>query len=452
MSTQEFNPTPFLRASDQIRLRTLVTVRWFAIFGQLLAVNVAQIGLHLLLPLGLCYVAIGLSAIINFYAVLVFPKSKRLFEKEATVALFFDLSQLSFLLYLTGGVTNPFALLIVAPVTISALALDWRPTFFLATIAILYITIINFFGLPLQFSDGSYLVLPNLISFGFWAAIVVGILFLALYSRRVSVEMRALSDALFATQMALVSEQKLAAIGGIVAATAHELGTPLATIKLASSEMIGELSDRPFLAEDARLIKDQADRCKDILRSMGQVGVKKFNVEGSPLIAVLKEAAEPHENRGKKIKFTVLGHENTFVEQPVILGRLEIIHGLRNLIQNAVDFCKETVWVDVRWTDQTITIRITDDGGGYPPHILARIGDPFVQGSQRFANNQQRPEYEGMGLGLFIAKTLLERTGAELTFANYADMNPEKSNTFVQSGATIEISWLRNLPGLEEAL
>lgn len=428
------------RGQNALRLRTLIVLRWMAIVGQLAAISVAYFYFDLRLPLGLCCLVVGASVIANLVSSFVFPENRRLSDMEAMLVLLFDLAQLSFLLYLTGGLTNPFALLIIAPVTISASALQSRTTVLLGIMAIWLISLAALFNIPLHFADGTVLSIPPLLEFGFWLSIVIGILFLGLYAHRVAAEIKSMSDALLATQMALAREQKLTALGGVVAAAAHELGTPLATIKLVSAELIEELANYPELRDDAQLIRDQADRCRDILRSMGRAGKTDLHLMRAPLGEVLREAAEPHMARGKAVVFT-LSPPSESDPQPNVLRKPEVIHGLRNLIQNAVDFCKTTVWVDAEWGPKTLTIRVVDDGGGYPPHILGRIGDPFV--TRRLTGRQadHRPEYEGMGLGLFIAKTLLERSGAELSFANGTAPFPGANARPARCGAIVEVIW-----------
>lgn len=436
---------PLLREtrSDWVRLRTLIYLRWMAIGGQLAAITVASEVYGFDLPLGLCYLAVGASVIANLVAIFLFPRNKRMTEAEALLALLFDLSQLSFLLFLTGGLTNPFAILILAPVVISASALELRTTLVLGAMAVLYVSLLAVIKVPLR-AGGTVLSVPPVFEFGFWLAIVIGIVFLSLYTRRVALEIRSMSDALLATQMALAREQKLTDLGGVVAAAAHELGTPLATIKLVSAEMMEDLEDRPELAEDAKLIRDQADRCRDILRGMGRAGKDDTHLRQAPLAAVLKEAAEPHVARGKTVHFALAPGPEGDDRQPTVLRRPEVIHGLRNLVQNAVDFAAATVWVDASWTDRSLTVRIADDGAGYPAHIIGRIGDPFVR-SRRTAQEvlAKRPEYEGMGLGLFIAKTLLERTGAELSFANGSDPFLAPDERPERCGAVVEVVWPR---------
>ena len=423
--------------ADWLRLRTLIFQRWMASFGQLAALLVATRYYEMQLPLGFCFLAVGLAVIANLTAVFVFPQNKRLSENEALLTLLFDLTQLCFLLFLTGGLTNPFALLVLAPVTVSASALELRSTLILGGLAAVFVSFIGLVNVPLRLADSTIFTAPGLFTFGFWLSLLIGIAFLGLYSRRVATEMRLMSDALLATQMALAREQKLTDLGGVVAAAAHELGTPLATIKLISSELMDELADQPDLAEDARLISEQANRCREILRSMGKAGKDDLLLRQAPLEAVLQEAAEPHMSRGIEVIFNTAGTGAS----PIVQRRPELIHGLRNLVQNAVDFARSKVWVDAQFTPDRILLRIIDDGDGFPPQVLGRIGDPFVRSRRDAQDLAQRPEYEGMGLGLFIAKTLLERTGAELSFANAADPFLTPAERPARSGAIVEVTW-----------
>ena len=408
------------KRGNWIRLRTLVLLRWWAIIGQASALIIADRVYHLNLEMGLCFLVIGVSVASNLVAAFVFAENKRLSEQDTFLVVLFDMLQLGLLLYLTGGMHNPFTILIVGPVTVSASALSGRSTAFLGMMAIVIVTLLMQFYLPLRTEEGFVLRVPDVFRFGSWVAIVIAVLFLGVYSRWIVQEMRAMSDALQATQMALSREQKLTDLGGVVAAAAHELGTPLATIKLTSAELAEELDAQPDLRDDALLIREQADRCRDILRSMGRAGKDDLHLRRTPLTALVEEAAEPHVDRGKRIHFDHAAGGADILTQPTVVRRPEVIHGLRNLIQNAVDFARANVWVESRWGDDTITLRIMDDGRGYPADMLGRIGDPFIR-RRAPATDPRRPEYEGMGLGLFIAKTLLERSGADLTFTNGAD-------------------------------
>jgi len=412
-------PFDEMSRSHWVRLRTLIVLRWIAVGGQLAALEASRLLFDIQLQIGLCYVAVGAAIMANLIAIFVYPENKRLSEGETTLTLMFDIAQLAFLLFLTGGLNNPFALLILTPVTIAASALRLRSALLLGAVAVVLVSALAFSYVPLRTGDGTLLQLPDLFRFGFWLAIVIGVAFLSLYARRVSTEINSMSDALLATQLALAREQKLTDLGGVVAAAAHELGTPLATIKLVSAELIDELDDRPELREDAVLIREQADACRDILRSMGRAGKDDLHMRRAPLDSVIREAAEPHRDRGKEIRYDVAPAPGGGSRQPSIFRRPEVIHGLRNLVQNAVDFAHGTVWIDARWSETEIAIRIADDGPGFPGVVLGRIGDPFMR-ARRGADEDRarRPGYEGMGLGLFIAKTLLERSGATLTFSN----------------------------------
>ncbi len=440
MTQANIRPLSGRTRANWIRLRTMILLRWVAIAGQLIAITVAQLVYGIQLELGLCYLAVGASMIANLVATFVYPENKRLSEFENLWMIMFDLLQIGFLLYLSGGLNNPFALLLLGPVTISATALSLRSTLVICSTAIVLVSILALSHLPLTTQDGTVLAMPDLFIFGQWTALVIAIVFTSAYSRRVTTEVHSMGDALAATQMALAREQKLTDLGGVVAAAAHELGTPLATIKLASAELLSDLRDSPELAEDAALICEQADRCRDILRDMGRAGKDDLHLRQAPLEAVLQESADPHMDRGKEVIIfqTVPEDERKF--QPMILRKPEIIHGLRNLVQNAVDFANDTVWLETAWTDTEVSIRIMDDGPGFSMHILGRIGDPFMRARNRPRRSVARPEYEGMGLGLFIAKTLLERSGAQLRFAN----GPGGPKGAKGTGAVVEVIWPRN--------
>lgn len=430
--------------SAWLRMRTVIALRWLAIAGQSAAVAVAALWFGFDLPIGACFLAISALALANIAAMLVYPANRRLTEREAIFLLAFDLAQLTLLLALTGGLNNPFALLVLAPVTIAATVLRLRDTVLVGCVALIAVSAMALWHLPLVGPDGTELRLPPLFALGFWVAILVGVVFLAGYTRQVTQETHAMQQALAATQLALGREQRLTALGGVVAAAAHELGTPLATIKLTAAELVEELRDRDDLRADAELIRSQADRCRDIMRSMGSAGKDDMLLRHAPLEALLREAAEPHAGRGKAIHYTI-GPDPTLPgeqapDQPLVLRRPEILHGLRNLVQNAVDFAEANVWIDLGWSQRDIYLRVSDDGPGYPPELIVRIGEPFLRRRWR-DGPAERPDYEGMGLGLFIAKTLLERSGAELAFANGAPPSPGSPRRGARCGAVVEVWW-----------
>lgn len=390
--------------AEPIRMRTLVLLRWFAIAGQMAAVIAArtmEIGFAVGPVMALIAAAVGM----NLWQMLSPPR--RTSARLAVVHLTFDVAQISALMALTGGLANPFALLVLAPVTVAATSLDARQTVALGAATMVMISAASLFALPLHDAGGHRLDLAPTLALGHWTALMIGVVFFAGYARRVTAELQATANALFATQMALAREQRLQHLGGVVAAAAHEMGTPLATIKLIAAELADELEDRPELRADAITLRDSAVRCADILRSMGRAGKDDLHLRTAPLRAVLEDAAEPHAGRGPVVDIRADG--------PDIRRDPAIIHALRNLIQNAVDFAATRVVVESELGDGWLAVTIRDDGPGYAPALLARIGDPYLTSKR---GGPQRDGYDGMGLGLFIAKTLLERSGARLEFAN----------------------------------
>jgi len=407
-------------SKNRIRLETLTTLRWAAVFGQIASIIVAYFIFDIEIHFSAFSLVISFSILMNLYFGFVFPKNRRLSEQEATLILLVDAAQLTTLLYLFGGINNPFSLLLLAPVSIAATALRPKLSIIVGAAVILLATLIGTTHLPLSHIDGTLVSIPDVLLFGNWAALFIGVLFIGIYSWRISSELDAMSEALFATQMALSREHELTGLGGVVAATAHELGTPLATIKLVSSELVDELDAMPAQKEDAQLIREQAVACGEILKSMGKAGKDDTHMKTAPLQALVEEAATPHMNRGKIILFELLGEANNET-QPYLYRKPEIIHGIRNLIQNAVDYSTSTVWVEMWWDDEFLGLKISDNGPGFPNATLGRLGDPFISKRRSDRGQSLRPEYEGMGLGLFISKTLLERYGAKISFTNSED-------------------------------
>lgn len=404
-----------LPAVEPIRIRTLVLLRWFAVAGQLAAVMAAwQLGIEFAIAPVL--VLIAAAAAMNLW--LFRHPPPRTSSRQAALQLGFDLAQISALLALTGGLTNPFALLVLAPVTIAATTLNARSTVTLGLATIALISVAGLVALPLHDADGQVLRMSPILAVGHWVALVIGVMFFATYALRVTAELSATSNALFATRMALAREQRLQHLGGVVAAAAHELGTPLATIKLIAAELADELENRPEFRDDLDSLRASVDRCAAILASMGKAGKDDMLLWSAPVRVILEDAAEPHTDRGPVVEIRAEG--------PDIRRDPGIIHALRNLIQNGVDFARKRVVVEARTDAAQLVISIRDDGPGFPPALLARIGEPYL-GAR--ATSHARGTYEGMGIGLFIAKTLLERSGAGLTFRNG---NP---------GAIVEVAW-----------
>lgn len=424
------------RMTGRIRSRTLLLLRWLEAAGQLTAVLVVYLGFEYDLPIFWCLGIIGIYAALNVVVSFRYPATKRLGDNEATAYLAYDLIQLAALLWLTGGLENPFALLFLAPVVVSATTLLLRNTLILGGLALICITFLAFTHQPLPwYSAQSYELDPLYVS-GIWVALVVGLVFTTVYAWRIAIEARNMSDALAAAQSVLEKEHRLSALGGLAAAAAHELGTPLATIATVAKELKRELPADGHLAEDVALLGSEVDRCREILSQLAErPDQSDEHLSKMRMDALLEEISEPYSGVDVTVNIDVSPSGQKAIE----VQRLpEILHGLTSLIENATDFAREKVRVRARWTNYEVMITITDDGPGFATEIIDRLGEPYVTSRPRRPagedrdENQDRSEHEGMGLGFFIAKTLLERTGAELTFAN------RKSG-----GARVHIVWPR---------
>ena len=407
-----------------LSLRTLVIIRWLALTGQLAAVLFAHQWLHFDLPLEPCLATILAGCLFNMAAMarLDEPGSRRPDGPTTALQLGFDILQLSVMLALTGGLENPFSLLLVAPVTVAAAALPARPATVLALLALAAITAMYFWSMPIPWRHGVDLQIPALYRLGMGLALAVGVVFTAGYAWRVAHDAERLQHALAATSEVLEREQRLAALGGLAAAAAHELGTPLATIQVAAREMVRATRQDPALAEDAQLILDQAARCRDILRGLSQRPEDGDALYRSiTLAALLEEVADPH--RGPDLTLSLMVAPDA---AELSVRRLpEIVHALFGIVENAADFARAEVEVAARLIDGRIVIEVADDGPGFAPEVIARLGDPFVSRRGRargrigaIARRRGAPtsgEGEGLGLGFFIARTLIERTGGRVT-------------------------------------
>ncbi len=423
----------------RVRLETLLTLRWIAIAGQLATVLVVHFGLGFSFPLWGALTAIAISAAVNLYLMRRHPPGRQLSDRDVATELAFDLVQLSFLLYLTGGLANPFALLILAPVTISATVLSRRSTLLLLLMGLLLISALALWHRPLPWT-GTPLVIPRLYLFGVWAGLALAMTFLALYVARVSAEARQRARALAATQAALARAQKLSDLGTLAAAAAHELGTPLGTITLVARELLCDLAPSDPHHEDVELIAAQAARCREILQQLSATPADAadhpFNRQ--PLAALAREAARPFERlTDVVIEIRDQPTDSAAGTQPVVRRRPEILHALTSFIENAVGFARSRVVVEIVWNSDAVSMRIVDDGPGFDAAILRSLGDPYLRRGGRAFAAPGRDGAAGLGLGVFIAKTLLERTGARVGFANRSS-----------GGAVVDIHWPRR--ALEE--
>lgn len=401
------------RRARRLRVDTLVRLRWLAVAGQSAAVLATFYGLGFQLPLGLCFLAIAASAWLNIGLRVRFPVSHRLEDTAALVLLSYDVLQLSSLLYLTGGLENPFAMLFLAPVMISAVSLTSRATLLLGILIVLAASFLAFFHLPLPWHPNESLSLPILYLAGIWLAIVLGAAFIGIYAARVAEEARRLSDALAATELVLAREQHLTQLDGLAAAAAHELGTPLATITLVVKDLAKMLPDEGLIGEDVALLAQEVQRCRMILGKLASLGDEGAEMLDRMTVShLVEEVVEPQRNFGVELVIDNAGEG----AEPICRRNPGILYGLGNLVENAMDFAKSRVRIEMSWTQTQVRITIEDDGPGFLPDVLIRLGEPYI--STKGPERRSKSEDGGLGLGLFIAKTLLERSGATVAMAN----------------------------------
>jgi len=417
MNAADDNPAPGLPAGWRpLRLRTLMGLRWLAVAGQTVGVLFVHVGLGFPLPLWECLSLIALSAAFNIGLLLRYGAAARLSSRFAALQLAFDLCQLGGLLALTGGLQNPFSLLLLAPVSVSATTLPQRQALLIALLAAAIASLLSVWHLPLPWDPTERIVFNRIYVIGIWVSIICGVAFISAYTNRVAHDARQIADALAATELALSRKEQLSALDGLAAAAAHELGTPLSTIALAAKEMRAEVEEGSPLAEDVELIIAQSARCRAILAKLRNLGSEPADLFAeAPLTDILAEVARPHEGRGKAILFY---SEKAAGPAPVFPRSVGLLYGLGNLIENATDFARETVRIETSWDLAAITVLITDDGPGFAPELIARLGEPYLTSRPRDPAGGDAHQPGGLGLGIFIAKTLLERTGAKLTFYN----------------------------------
>ena len=419
----------FRHPRRHVRLDTILRLRWLAALGQLAAIFIVVQGLEFDLPIVPCLVIVGLSVAVNLVLQIAFNPMQRLEPGYAAALLALNIVELAGLLFFTGGLQNPFSFLFLAPVLISATALPVRMTIALGVLAVACASVLVFFYMPLPWDAEDPLVLPPIYMLGVWLSIVVAIGVTSLYAFQVTEEARKLSDALAATELVLAREQHLTQIDGLAAAAAHELGTPLSTIVLISRELEGALADNVQTASDIKTLREQAQRCRDILAKITQLSASGAPFDSMKLSTLIEEAVAPHRDFGVAIKVRIAVAAS---KEPVARRNPAILYGVGNILENAVDFARTTVEVNAWWNNETVEIEISDDGPGFAPDILKRIGEPYF--SRRRGADENPGEHGGLGLGVFIARTLLERTGANVSFSN---------RIFPDHGAVVQIVWPR---------
>lgn len=448
-----FSTTPTSAARGRVRLRTLSNLRWLAVGGQSAALIIVNFVFGYRLPLIECSGIIAASAVLNIILAVRYSPSHRLSNRDATLYLAFDVLQLAALLFLTGGILNPFALMFLAPVVIAAATLNLGNTLMLGSLTFTLVSLISIWHEPLPWPNQAQLSIPTLYQAGIWASLVIGIGFTSIYSWRIASEGARMSAGLAATQLALSREHRLASIGALATAAAHELGTPLGTIAVVARELERALPANSAEVEDARLLREQAERCRAILARLSNPEEALLGATARlPLGAFLEDLVEPY--RGDDLEISIILAPDTQGDpEPQVWRAPELLHGLGNIIENAADFAKNQIRVQARWNASQLRISVADDGPGFAPDIFERIGEPYITsrpghfalGETEIGPSGALEKHEGMGLGFFIAKTLIEQTGGVVSVVNLES-----------GGARVSMVWPRNMidgegpPGRDE--
>jgi two-component system sensor histidine kinase RegB len=402
---------------------TLTILRYIAIFGQFIAINIVFYYLKLKFPINASYLIIFLGLLTNLF--LQFKiKGNQLKDTYALFFLLYDLMQLCILLYLTGGILNPFSLLLIIPAIVSSTFLSMGTTILLSIITSFMLFFITHFYLPLPGMDTNTFNVHNFYKLGLLTSIIIGLVFLSYFGIRFSGETKKRSEALNKLQEVIAKEYELESLGGQAAAAAHSLGTPLATISVVAKELKKELGNKKEISKDIDLLISQIKRCSEILKKISRKQIEEDSFLSSlKLESLLEEIINSFkETSSKKIELNLKNDLNKIIIQ----RSPEIIYGIRNFIGNAIKFSKSKVKIDLISDEKIIEIRINDDGPGIPDDIIKKIGEPYIK-----SKSKELSSNAGLGLGTFLGKTLLERQNAKLLFRRNSDLG----------GALVSISW-----------
>lgn len=415
----------FFTSKDNIQLdkKTLVTLRWIAIIGQGITISIVYFFLKFELPIFHCYVIILIGILSNLYLQFKFKKNQ-LNNFSSTFFLFYDLIQLSVLLYLTGGITNPFTILLIIPAIVSSTFLNLKSTVNLSIITILVLIILTIDHKPLPHLGKLHFHVPETYLYSVPIAIIIGLIFLTYFGTRFGIESRKRTEALNKLELILAKEHELESIGLQAAAAAHSLGTPLSTITVIARELEKEIGNNPKYSKDIDLLLSQTKRCSDILKNLSkdQLQEDSFLID-TKIEELLNEIVRSYSEISDK-KLSLIVKKNKF--NPKIERTLEITYGLRNFIGNAVKYSNSSVDISLESNDQFTEVKVCDDGPGFSEDILNVLGEPYIRSKDKIINSKS-----GLGLGTFIGKTLLERMKANVNF----DKCP-KTN-----GAMVTIKW-----------
>ena len=415
-------------SKDNIQLdkRTLVILRWIAIIGQYLTISIVYFILKFELPFFYCSIIIFIGILTNFYLQFKFNKNQ-LNNFTSTFFLFYDLIQLSILLYLTGGVTNPFTILLIVPAIVSSTFLTLRSTINLSVITIIILIVLTVNHLPLPHSGELHFHVPDTYLYAVPIAIIIGLIFLTYFGVRFGIESRKRTEALNKLELILAKEHELESIGLQAAAAAHSLGTPLSTITVIARELEKEIGNNPKYSKDIDLLLSQTKRCSNILKNLSKDQLEEDSfLSDIKIEELLSEIVRSYTEISEK-KLSLLVEKNKL--NPQIERTLEITYGLRNFIGNAVKYSNSFVDITLESNNKITEVKVCDDGPGFSEDILNVLGEPYIRSKNKIISSKS-----GLGLGTFIGKTLLERMKANVNF----DKCP-KTN-----GAMVTIKWQTN--------
>jgi two-component system sensor histidine kinase RegB len=390
-------------------------LRCLAMASQTILVLFVGLGLGYPIAYLGCFSLIAASALLNLAFAFSMTVGRSGWAWETGGQLAFDILQFAGLLYFTGGVVNPFCLLIIVPVTVAGATLPRNSALALTALALACVAMLAAIALPLPHPPGAPTTFGPLYRLACLVAIVGGVGFSSTYAVWVSAETARMTLALHVTETVLAREQRLSALGGLAAAAAHELGTPLATITVIAKELAREAPEGP-LRGDAWLLVEQAQRCRDILKRLSETPETTDAVhERMSLLQLLREVLAAHA-AGGPVRAEALVTGPPGMAAPDLWRRPEVLYALTTIVENAFDFAKAEILISARFDAESVSVQVRDDGPGFSPEVMARLGEPYV--TSRPGGEGSRTGHVGLGLGFFIAKTLLERTGARVTFRN----------------------------------
>jgi len=419
------NFSTLFRTKENLNLdkNTLTILRYIAIFGQFIAINIVFFYLDLKFPLKESYIIIFIGLITNLY--LQFKiKVNQLKDSYASLFLLYDLFQLSILLYLTGGILNPFSILLIIPTIVSSTFLSMGTTIILGVITSFLLFVLSFIYLPLPGLDKNIFNVPNFYKQGILIAIFIGLVFLSYFGIRFAGETKKRSEALSKLQEVISKEYELESLGGQAAAAAHSLGTPLATISVVAKELKKEIGDDKEVSKDIDLLISQTKRCSEILKQISKKQIKEdiflSSIKFEDLLDEIINSFKETTSKDLDLRIENDNNKITIKRTP------EIIYGLRNFIGNAVKFSKSKVKINLKSDQKIVEVKINDDGPGIPEDIIQKIGEPYIK-----SKSKELSANSGLGLGTFLGKTLLERQGAKIIFNRNGELG----------GAQVTLSW-----------